>query len=103
MNNSRICLLLCKQRGEWENKENFFSSRVPDKEKKKYSPSADFIATIVSTRDGFQNFQYWRFKIDSSPTSSSINRATSLFIRQSAKEAKELEEVKKREFEIVKN
>ena len=58
MNSSRICLLLCKQRGEWENKENFFSSRVPDKEKKKCSPSADFIATTVSTRDRFQNFQY---------------------------------------------
>ena len=98
--NSRIFLLLsttllCKQRGEWESKENFFSFQVSDKEKKKYSPSIDFNATVVSTRDGFQNFQDGRFKIDSSPTSSSINRVTSLFIRQSAKEARELEEVKK--------
>ena len=73
-----------------------FSFQVFDKEKKNYSPSADFIATTVSTRDGFQNFQDGRFKIDSSPTSSSINRATSLFIRQSAKEARKLEVVKKK-------
>ena len=58
----RICLLLsttllCKQCGEWESKENFFSSQVSYKEKKKYSPSVDFIATAVSTRGGFQNFQ----------------------------------------------
>ena len=83
--------LLCKQCGEWEGKENFFSSQVFDKEKKKYSPSPDFIATAVSTRDGFQKFQDWRFKIDSSPTSSSIN----IFIRQSAKKARKLEVVKK--------
>ena len=53
--------LLCKQRGGWQSKENFFSSQVSDMEKKKYSPSIDFIATAVSTRDGFQNFS--RLKI----------------------------------------
>ena len=60
--NSKICLLLsttllCKQCGKWESKENFFSSQVFDKGKKKYSPSIDLIVTTVYTRDGFQNFQ----------------------------------------------
>ena len=61
--NSRICILflLGKQRGWWQSKENFFSSQVSDKEKKKYSPFANFIDTAVSKRDGFQNFS--RLKI----------------------------------------
>ena len=41
--NSRICLLLstillCKQRGEWESKENFFSSQVSNKKKENILP-----------------------------------------------------------------
>ena len=100
--NSKICLflsttLLCKQCGEWESKENFFSSQVFDKEKKKYSPSIDLIATTVYTRDGFQNFQDWRFKSNFI----NINRASTFFIGQSAKETRELEIVRNWEFKKI--
>ena len=93
--------LLCKQRREWQSKDNFLSSKVSDKGKKKYSPN--FIAIVVFTHDGFQKFS--RLKI--CPTSPSINRVTSLFIRQSWKSSEEssrenLEKVQK-ESEIVRN
>ena len=96
--NSRICILflLGKQRGWWQSKENFFSSQVSDKEKKKYSPFADFIATAVSIRDGFQNFQDWRFKSNFI----NINRASTFFIGHSAKETRELEIVRNWEFKF---
>ena len=61
--NSRICLLSTTLQATWRmgKEREVFSFQVSDKEKKNYSPSADFIASAVSTRDGFQKIS--RLKI----------------------------------------
>ena len=73
--------------GEWESKEKFSLFKSLTKKRKKYSPSTDFIAPTVSTRDRFQKFSrlkiQWNFKSESLP----INRASTIFIKQSWEES----------------
>ena len=56
--NSRICLLSTTLQATWRmgKEREVFSFQVSDKEKKNYSPSADFISPAVSTCDKFQQF-----------------------------------------------